>query len=322
MTNSIYYQCDPEQYPTGKPIDSSDKLAEPNERGEWVCGPCKIEQLNKRKLRVLRLQHPEVQQVIQQEDKKVNGPFSGWFMYLSSASEISASSQPKSTNNNYKQKQIPFDGVVGYNDLKVLLMRCLTSKENCNILLSGPPASSKTIFLLSIQKEVSNACFIDAANASGPGLVDYLFEHPDTQVICIDELDKLKKSDQTALLNLLESGILASTKVRKTRSIIMKGVKVFATSNGVDRLIRPLRSRFLEFELPEYTWEAFLEITQKLLRKRYGLEEITSAKVAEVVWSSLQTRDLRDALAIGKLVKSTEDVEFIAITLQKYKRRD
>ena len=102
----------------------------------------------------------------------------------------------------------------------------------------------------------------------------------------------------------------------------MEGVKVFATSNDVDRLIDPLRSRFLELELPEYTWENFLEITQKLLRKRYGLEEITSAKIAEVVWSSLQTRDLRDALAIGKLAKSTEDVEFIAMTLQKYRRYD
>jgi hypothetical protein len=52
------------------------------------------------------------------------------------------------------------------------------------------------------------------------------------------------------------------------------------------------------------------------------LEEITSAKIAEVVWSQLKTRNIRDALAIGKLTKSTEDVEFIATTLQKYRRRD
>jgi hypothetical protein len=102
----------------------------------------------------------------------------------------------------------------------------------------------------------------------------------------------------------------------------MEGVKVFATSNDVDKLIGPLRSRFLELELPEYTWENFLEITQKLLRKRYGLEEATSARIAQVVWSSLQTRDIRDALAIGKLTKSTEDVESIATTLQKYKSRN
>jgi hypothetical protein len=102
----------------------------------------------------------------------------------------------------------------------------------------------------------------------------------------------------------------------------LKGVKVFATSNDVGRLVEPLRSRFLKFELPEYTWENFLEITRKLLHRRFGLDEVTSARVAEVVWSSIQTRDLRDVLAIGKLTKNTEDVEFIATTLQKYKRRN
>jgi len=206
--------------------------------------------------------------------------------------------------------------------LKELLTKCLVIKYSCNVLLSGPPASSKTEFLLSIQKEVPNASFIDAANASGPGLIDYLFDHPGTSVICIDELDKLRKTDQTALLNLLENGILSSTKVRKTRSIRMEGVKVFATSNDVDRLIGPLRSRFLELELPEYTWEKFLRISQKLLHNRHELDEIMSSKIAQVVWSRLKTRDIRDVLAIAKLTKSSEDVEFIAMTLQKYKRRN
>lgn len=62
-------------------------------------------------------------------------------------------------------------------------------------------------------------------------------------------------------------------------------------------------------------------ITQELLHNRYGLEEITSAKIAQVVWSQLKTRDIRDVLAIGKLRKSTEDVEFVANTLQKYMGR-
>jgi Holliday junction DNA helicase RuvB len=242
--------------------------------------------------------------------------------FNSKVEEIFPGAQPKWGYSSHKQKQKLFDDIIGYDDLKELFTKCLVAKDSFNILLSGPPASSKTIFLLSIQKEISNSCFMDAANASGPGLVDYLFEHPDTQVICVDELDKFKKNDQNALLNLLETGILSSTKVRKTRSIGMEGVKVFATSNDVDKLIGPLRSRFLELELPEYTWENFLEITQKLLRNRYGLEEATSARIAQVVWSSLQTRDIRDALAIGKLTKSTEDVESIATTLQKYKSRN
>jgi hypothetical protein len=102
----------------------------------------------------------------------------------------------------------------------------------------------------------------------------------------------------------------------------MEGVKVFATSNDVDKLIGPLKSRFLELELPEYTWENFLQISQKLLQNRHGLDETTSAKIAQVVWTQLKTRDIRDVLAIAKLTWSLEDVESIAMTLQKYKRRN
>ena len=39
----ICYECDPDHYPTGKPIDPSDTLTRPNEKGEWVCGECQIE---------------------------------------------------------------------------------------------------------------------------------------------------------------------------------------------------------------------------------------------------------------------------------------
>lgn len=59
--------------------------------------------------------------------------------------------EPKLTYNSYKQKQIPFKDIIGYEDLKELLTKCLVIRDSCNILLSGPPTSSKTIFLLSIQ---------------------------------------------------------------------------------------------------------------------------------------------------------------------------
>jgi hypothetical protein len=46
----ICYEYDPDQYPDGKPIDPSDKLTELNDKGEWVCGECKIEEFNKHKM--------------------------------------------------------------------------------------------------------------------------------------------------------------------------------------------------------------------------------------------------------------------------------
>src|SRR5215207_7874909 len=64
----ICYECDPDQYPSGKPIDPSDTLAEPNEKGEWVYGPCQAEELNKHKMRVSGPQHQDVLAFIQKED--------------------------------------------------------------------------------------------------------------------------------------------------------------------------------------------------------------------------------------------------------------
>ena len=125
--------------------------------------------------------------------------------------------QPYRYSQTIFEKRI-FDDIVGLDDLKAVIMKCIKTEEPINVLLCGPPASAKTLFLLAINKELENCYFIDGTNASGAGMVDYLFAHKETQIIAIDELDKLKKSDQTALLNLLETGILTSTKVRKTAS--------------------------------------------------------------------------------------------------------
>jgi hypothetical protein len=46
------------------------------------------------------------------------------------------------------------------------------------------------------------------------GFVDYLIIRPQIQYTVIVEIDKMKKSDQVVLLNLMETGTLDSTKVR------------------------------------------------------------------------------------------------------------
>ena len=74
-------------------------------------------------------------------------------------------------------------------------------------------------------------------------------------MILIDEIEKMTKRDQNMLLNLLETGMLVSTKVRKTQEMEFRGIKLFATSNDIERLSKPLRSRLMEFHLPEYNFE-------------------------------------------------------------------
>ena len=97
--------------------------------------------------------------------------------------------------------------------------------------------------------------------------------YPRTKIILIDEIEKMTKRDQNMLLNLLETGLLVSTKVRKTQEMEFRGIKLFATSNDIERLSKPLRSRLMEFHLPEYNFDAFREIVVKLALKDIELIE-------------------------------------------------
>lgn len=213
-----------------------------------------------------------------------------------------------------------FSEIVGYSDLKKLFMRSIISKESSHILLTGPSASCKTIFLLQMMKGLDNSYFTDGMGTSGVGMIDYLFEHPSTKFLLIDEIDKMKKSDQTALLNVMETGILSSTKVRKTRQQKMN-LWVFATSNSLDNLSGPLKSRFLIFYLPEYNYEEFVDISIKLLKERYKIEVQTASKIADKVWNELNCKDIRDVLKVGKLAKDEEtdsDIDWLIHTYKKY----
>jgi MoxR-like ATPase len=137
----------------------------------------------------------------------------------------------------------------------------------------------------------------------------------------LDEVEKMSKKDQNVLLNLMETGVLTSTKVKKTYEKKMN-VSVFATTNDINSLNRPFRSRFLEFSLPEYTFEEFDRLSVRLLAQRYGHSPEISHKVASAVWNTIKSKDCRDILQVGKLSRNISDVDFIVTTLKKYKQKD
>jgi replication-associated recombination protein RarA len=212
-----------------------------------------------------------------------------------------------------------FDSIIGYGDIKKLFMRCIQSNEPMHIILDGAPASAKSMFLLSMKDRLEHTYFVDATNASGPGMVEYLFKN-DVKYLLIDECEKMSKSDQNVLLNLLETGILTSTKMKKTAEKEMK-VWVFATTNDIDAISRPFRSRFIELNLPGYNFDEFCEIAVKLTERKDGHNREIAMKIADTVWNKLNSRDVRDILQISKLTTSIDDVEFLANTLQKYKKK-
>ena len=146
---------------------------------------------------------------------------------------------------------------------------------------------------------LDNAYFIDAIGASKVGMIDHLFAS-NTKYLLIDEIDKLKKSDQAALLNVMETGILSETKHGKTRQKKMT-LWIFATSNEIANLTKPLRSRFMEMHLEEYTFEEFMEITRRILAKKYKLNKEFAEKIGSSVWNTMQSKDIRDVLQITRL---------------------
>src|SRR5215471_14222591 len=106
-----------------------------------------------------------------------------------------------------------FDDIVGYDHIKRLFRMVLESGSRAHILLVGPPASAKTMFLTSLLKFLKNAYFVDGANATKAGVIQYLFENrPD--YLLIDEIDKSAPKHQTFLLNLM---VVSETKFGKTR---------------------------------------------------------------------------------------------------------
>jgi replication-associated recombination protein RarA len=201
-----------------------------------------------------------------------------------------------------------FENIYGYDNIKRLFRMALQSTYATSILLSGSPASAKTLFLQSLIK-LQDSYFIDCSNATKSGLVDYIFDHK-PKYLLLDELDKLSTKDQTFLLNLMETGIVSEIKYRKTRRIEIK-TSVFATSNNVEKIISPLQSRFFIVHLEPYTYEQFYEITVSVLTSdQHSVDKEIANATADAVWST-SSRNIRDCVRVAKMAKSVEDVNWL-----------
>ena len=117
-----------------------------------------------------------------------------------------------------------FNDIIGYNDVKRLFRMALDSDEQSHILLSGPPASAKTMFLESLIK-LKSSYFVDGASTTKSGLIDCLFLNS-PKYLLIDAIDKMSTKDQAMLLNLMETGIVSETKHNKTRTALHENVSL------------------------------------------------------------------------------------------------
>jgi len=191
-----------------------------------------------------------------------------------------------------------FEDIIGHDDVKELLTACLLAEKPVHVLLAGPPALAKTLFLWDIERASGErAIWLVGSATSKAGLWDVVAERQ-PQIILIDELDKMNAADTAALLSMMEGGRLVRTK-RGRELNLSNQVRVVAASNRTGMLSPELKSRFAICKLVAYSRNDYLTVVRGVLARREGLDQ----ELADEVARSLDgiSQDVRDAIRIARL---------------------
>ena len=207
-----------------------------------------------------------------------------------------------------------FSSIVGYDDIKKLIMRIIENDIDMHMLFVGPPASSKTLFQLEIEK-LPGAMFMTGSNITKSGLTALLMDN-DIRYLIIDEIDDMKTEDAAPLMTLMSTGRITETKYGRTRSKEMK-ISVFGSCNSTRRMRGALLSRFVRITFKPYTYDQFVEITKHVL----PVSDEFAEKIAYAVWNELGSRDVRDVFKIHKLMPNPtdSDLKLLVDILNNYK---
>jgi Holliday junction DNA helicase RuvB len=191
-----------------------------------------------------------------------------------------------------------FEDIIGHDDVKELLRASLAADKPVHVLLAGPPALAKTLFLWDIETACGEkAIWLVGSATSKAGLWD-LVAHRQPLVLLIDELDKMNAADTAALLSMMEGGRLVRAKVGRELSL-QHQIRVVAATNRLDVLSPELKSRFAVRQLHPYGRDEYLTVVKGVLVRR---EEV-AADMAEAIAKRLdgKTQDVRDAVRAARL---------------------
>jgi hypothetical protein len=64
-----------------------------------------------------------------------------------------------------------------------------------------------------------------------------------------------------------------------------------------------------------------MEITRRILTKKFRLGAEISEKIGNSVWNQMQSKDIRDVLQIARLAKTLSDVDWLVEVQKKYGRK-
>lgn len=202
-----------------------------------------------------------------------------------------------------------FSVIVGHDDVKEILRRSIEADRAVHVLLHGSPASAKSLFLEELAR-LPNSRFVLGSNLSKAGLIQVLFEQR-PRFLIIDEIDKIGDEDNlSALLSLMERGIVVETKYNRQRSIRLT-TTVFAAANRIEVLPPELLSRFVRLRFRDYMPDEFMEVVRVVLTEREKVPPPLAIYIGEKVLRELASRDPRDAVKVARLMseQTKEEVD-------------
>ena len=220
-----------------------------------------------------------------------------------------------------KVNQSIFSAIIGYEDVKVLFLKALRMHGDglpVHFLMVGEPASAKTSFLLCLSK-LKDSYYLLGSRTTKAGLTSLLFEKK-PKVLLLDEIDKMDAECYAMLLSLMETGRVVELLHRKYRTARLETV-VFAGANDDYELPRELLSRFMVLRFKPYTWSQFIKVTKHILVGREKIKPRLARYIADAVWTTLRSKDVRDAVKLARLVRDRQDlreVKAVVKTLGKY----
>jgi len=191
-----------------------------------------------------------------------------------------------------------FDDIIGHEEVKELLRACLLSEKPVHVLLAGPPALAKTLFLWDIERAAGEkAIWLVGSATSKAGLWDLVAERQ-PQILLIDELDKMNAADTAALLSMMEGGRIVRAKMGRELDLSHL-LWVIAATNRLTGLSPELLSRFAVRSIQAYSRSDFLTVVRGVLIRREGVAPELSDEIARRLDG--RTQDVRDAVRVARL---------------------
>ena len=135
-------------------------------------------------------------------------------------------------------------------------------RNRVTVLLTGPPSVGKTQIIKFIYHFlwgfwVDSDASKSSLKGTGKGyqFSEGVLQKADNSILLVDEIDKMNKKDQEALLSAIELGIVKVDKDRVDRETPAR-IRVIATCNNKGQIIEQLLSRFdLQFDIKKLNEE-------------------------------------------------------------------